>query len=153
MSFLKKVLEIFGFGRPPGKRPHHRDYTITVNRIGTGCTDADFNFVLNPPGLSFANNNKPGFILFFDLVDGTNVQDCKFHKTDPLWVQNLPACPTAQCDWDQFESMGVINGGKTLIVRNRNDTATQFGFTIRIDVPGCGVVPYDPIGNNLNGPQ
>jgi hypothetical protein len=152
MNIFQKIWHIL-FGGPAmaGKRPRDRDYTITVSRQGGPC---DVGFVLNPPGLTFSNGGRPGFFVYFDVVDGDGVEGCKFHADDPMWVQDIPECPAQQCEWQQFKAVGLINDGKTLVVRNKNEISKQFGFTLRFDVPGCGqVVEFDPIGNNQNGPQ
>jgi hypothetical protein len=153
LKFLKKLVGfITGEKTMAGKRPRVREYTVTLSSRGGPC---DIHFDLDPPGLDFANAGRPGFFVYFDAVDGPGVTNARFDSADPIWVQNVAACPTAACNWDQFKSVGLINEGKTLVVRNKNDPpAQQFGFTLRFRVDGCpNVVEFDPIGNNQNGPQ
>ena len=142
------------------KRP--RDRTVDVRATRIGPNPCDVHFEVDDNDLRFRNDvdNKPrpGYIVFFDIEEPAGL-DCRFHAADPLWVQPFdpgpPApCPSSPAYWDQFHPIGVINGGKTLIVRNKNEYETLFAFTLRFDVAGCTrVVPCDPIGNNQNGQQ
>jgi hypothetical protein len=153
MNIFQRILHsLFGGPAMAGKRPRERSYTVTLSSRGGPC---DIQFDLDPPDLNFANNGRPGFFVYFDAVDGPGVTNARFDDADPMWVQNVAACPAGPCNWDQFKTVGLINQGKTLVVRNKNDPPPQqFGFTLRFRVDGCNdAVPFDPIGNNQNGPQ
>ena len=140
------------------KRPRERTIKVTATGNANSC---NVNFAVDPNDLNFQNNvngnPKPGYIIYFDIDEDPGL-NCIFHAPDPMWVQPIPAgqngCPTSPCQWDQFRVIDIINGGKTLMVRNENDYQHQFAFTLRFDVAGCAEVKEcDPIGNNQNGPQ
>jgi hypothetical protein len=137
-----------------------RERTIKVKAVGTPNT-CNVTFTVDASDLKFKNKingvGHPGYIVYFDL-DETSGLDCKFHEPDPMWVEPIApgqsACPSSPCSWDQFRTIDVINGGKTLMVRNENDYEHDFAFTLRFDVAGCTrVLECDPIGNNENGQQ
>ena len=114
--------------------------------------------------LDFANNDHPGYIIFFNIVDPGNT-GCQFlpDPEDALWVQESalpdPPCPNNAAYWDQVKAIDVVKNdqdqpNRGLIVSNRNDYVRMFAFTLRFEIPGCSqVIEFDPIGNNQNGPQ
>lgn len=144
----------------PLKRPREKTIDVTATRTGAGACDVKFE--VDAGDLKFKNdhggNPRPGYILYFDIDEQPGV-DSRFHASDPLWVQPFNAgspvpCPTSPAYWDQFEVIGTINDGKTLMVRNKNDYEQEFSFTLRFNVAGCTrVKECDPIGNNQNGQQ
>lgn len=144
-------------GNPnPRKRPRNRDLFVIVKKESDDPCDLSFKL---EGDTTFANNGRPGFNVFIDIVDEDQT-GCQFHAADPIWVvtyngnPNPPPCPSTSANWDQFRPVGVFNKGRTLLVRNRNDSVQNFSFTLRFDVPGCAqVVPFDPIGSNQNGLQ
>ena len=141
------------------KRPRER--TVKVE-AAVGANPCNVTFTVDEDDLKFKNddggNPKPGYIVYFDIDEPAGL-NCTFHAPDPMWVQLvLPGqngCPCSPCHWDQFRKIDIINGGKTLMVRNENDYEQEFAFTLRFDVAGCPgqVFVCDPIGNNQNGPQ
>ena len=137
-----------------------RERTIKGKATGTPNT-CNVTFTVDASDLKFKNdvggNPRPGYIVYFDLEEDPGL-DSKFHEPDPMWVEPIApgqnACPSSPCSWDQFRAIDIINGGKTLMVRNENDYEHAFAFTLRFDVPGCTkVLECDPIGNNQNGKQ
>lgn len=101
-----------------------------------------------PPNEEIAN----GFIILFN-IDDTHGTGCKFlpDRDDAMWVQDITVCPTSQCYWPEFTAIAVLNDGATLMVYNANSYEQDFAFTLRFAIPGCGVIEFDPIGNNQNG--
>lgn len=142
----------------PLRRP--RDRTVRVRATGN-ANSCNVDFTVNQNDLRFENvvggNPRPGYVVYFDLDEDPGL-NCIFHSPDPMWVQPIPpgqnVCPSEPCHWDQFRAIDIINGGKTLMVRNENDYQQEFAFTLRFDVAGCNeVLECDPIGNNQNGQQ
>jgi hypothetical protein len=142
------------------KRP--REKTIDVKATKTGAGACDVKFEVDASDLKFKNDTggvpRPGYILYFDIEEPAGV-DSRFHSSDPLWVEpfntgTTAPCPSSPAYWDQFEVIGRINNGKTLMVRNKNDFEQLFSFTLRFEVAGCNrVLLCDPIGSNQNGQQ
>jgi hypothetical protein len=137
-----------------------RERTIKVKAVGQP-NSCNVTFTTDPKVMTAENKingvGKPGYILYFDVVEDAGL-DCVFHPDDPLWVepiqQGQSACPSSPCSWDQFYKIDTINEGKTLMVRNKNDTVQLFAFTLRFKVAGCGnVLVCDPIWPNGNGSQ
>lgn len=93
-----------------------------------------------------------GYIILFNIddPDGTG---CKFinDPDEAMWVQDISVCPTSQCYWPEFTAIAVLNDGATLMVYNANSYEQNFAFTLRFTIPGCGVIEFDPVGNNQNG--
>ena len=145
------------------KRPRERDLYLVITRNSDDPCDISYNLVGD---LDFENAHRPGFMVFIDIVADEEL-GARFLSSDPMWVQPFSEdtaagcekaggrlCPTSPSYWDQFKAVGVINGDRTLLVRNKNDYAQRFAFTLRFQVEGCRrVFELDPIGNNQNGDQ
>lgn len=103
------------------------------------------------PGAKDAIAN--GYIVLFNVIDGGT--GCRFlpKPEDALWAHDIEVCPTSSCDWPEFKPIAVLNGGATLMVYNANSYIHGFAFTLRFNIPGCGLVEFDPIGSNQNGDQ
>ena len=110
--------------------------------------------------LTFKNNNFPGFIVDFTIDDPT--ASGYLFPSDPkkaLGAKKLQnqgdRCPAQGDSWQQFVPNSVSTDGKTLTVRNLNESATEFGFTLFVtQSPNPPRGPYlalDPIGDNQNG--
>lgn len=96
----------------------------------------------------FKFGKKDGFRVHFALDDPTYTFADK--KSDALWVHNQPDCPSGACTWDGFKALR-IEKGQTLIVHNKNDGITDFGYTLRVTNDGGKTyLNLDPIGSNQN---
>jgi hypothetical protein len=111
--------------------------------------------------LVFKNDHFPGFSVNFTLDDPTN--SGYLFPSDPKLAlgarqKNNPNddCPSQGDSWKQFEPVSVSTDFKTLTVRNLNESATLFGYTLFVtQSPNPPHGPYlalDPIGQNENGP-
>lgn len=110
--------------------------------------------------LTFKNNHFPGFVVDFTIDDPTG-SGYRFpsNPTLALGARRIndvhDRCPSQGDSWQQFEPVSVSTDGKTLTVRNLNETKTQFGFTLFVtQSPNPPHGPYlelDPIGDNQNG--
>lgn len=107
----------------------------------------------------FSNCGKSkGFMVHYDLDDGanpgyrfpTNQTNGNDYLDKALWVAQSSSCPTRQCKWDVFEAKSVEKGGLTLVVRNKNETAADFAYTLRV-IKGTTWLDLDPGGSNQNG--
>lgn len=159
---------------PGSKKPQFMDIDITVTKLGSPDPKwpQGYKFEMNDgkgngnaKKLNFKNNNHPGFIVCFNLVEGDkhNPTGCQFlpDPDDAMWVQKSdladPPCPCSASYWDQFRAVDVVDQAKdkknrTLMVYNRNAYEQMFAFTFRFEVPGCNeVVVFDPVGSNQNG--
>ena len=115
--------------------------------------------------ISFSNNGRPGFTISFHLYDNTNGGSgsgyvfpnppAPPHKEAEwaLWSKQGQGCPPKDHgEWDQFTSTNVKDHGLTLVVANKNDSVTEFGYTLRVtNDNGASFVDLDPGGNNQNG--
>jgi hypothetical protein len=112
----------------------------------------------NPDGeFVFDNCGRHGFQIHFHLKDP--------HKTgylfprsaqlrEALWSWPRPECPPENHgeQWREFKAVRVSPDGKTLVVRNLNETETKFGYTLRVTKDGGDSYrDLDPIGENKNG--
>jgi hypothetical protein len=130
-----------------------------------GATNGDFHFetIGLPMGdrnhLYFENVGFPGFSIHYDL-DGEedyvfpDEDMTKFYLDEALYSKNQPGCPTTKGQWGQFKAIEVRNAGRTLVVRNRNQTPQAFGYTLRVTKDdGHNYLDLDPGATNQNGPQ
>lgn len=108
--------------------------------------------------ITFHNRGRPGFTITFNLIDETGggyrfPPNGKRH--DALWSRQGPGCPPKDFgrQWDEFETVRVVEPDRTtLVVRNLNETVTEFGYTLRVtNDEGATFVDLDPVGNNQNG--
>lgn len=115
--------------------------------------------------LIFRNHNHPGFHIFYDLDDTANPgyrfpESSLFPPNPPdenlkaaLYCAPHSPCPTSPSKWGQFVAKEVTAGGKTLKVHNRNDSARNFWYTLRVTKDGGATYgDLDPGGGNENGP-
>ena len=108
--------------------------------------------------ITFHNCRRPGFEIAFNLFDQTG-QDYRFppqaKRHDALWSKQGAGCPPDNYgqQWDEFTVVRVKEPDRlTLVVRNRNETETQFGYTLRVTKDdGLTYVDLDPGGGNQNG--
>lgn len=114
---------------------------------------------MDPNGvITFHNRGRDGFEIRFNLIDNTG-QGYLFppppKKDHALWSRQGRGCPPDNYDrqWHEFEVVRVIEPAlETLVVRNRNETVTEFGYTLRVtNNNGATYIPLDPGGNNQNG--
>ncbi|HUG45047.1 MAG TPA: hypothetical protein VMK31_00865 [Sphingomicrobium sp.] len=115
--------------------------------------------------LKFNNCNHPGFCVHYDLKDppaGYRFPDSTMFPSEPpgqhlkaaLYCKVNSTCPTSPSTWGQFEAVEVKNNGNTLVVHNRNQSAAQFGYTLRVtNDNGKTFLDLDPVGTNSNGPS
>jgi len=97
----------------------------------------------------FKFGKKDGFRVHFTLDDPTYTFLDK--KEDALYAHNQAACPPGPCSLDGFKALRFDNGKQTLIVHNKNDATTDFGFTLRVTNDGGKThLDLDPIGSNQN---
>jgi hypothetical protein len=111
--------------------------------------------------LVFKNDHFPGFTVDFTIEDPTNSgylfpSDPKMALGARKLTNSSDACPAQGDSWKQFEPESVSTDFKTLTVRNLNEFATEFGFTLFVtqspNPPHGPYLPLDPIGENQNGP-
>lgn len=138
----------------------HEDVTVVLEP----ANDPPFHFeshLLKGGKLTFKNDHFPGFTVAFTISDPTN--SGYLFPSDPkkaLGARKLnnsnDSCPGQGDSWKQFEAQSVSTDFKTLTVRNLNEFATEFGFTLFVTQSPSGPQgPYlalDPIGDNQNGP-
>lgn len=136
-----------------------------------GDPNGDFHFETTdlPMGpknfLYFRNWGFPGFLIHYDLQDPKDEyvfpESSLFppnppnqHLREALYARSQPGCPTSASNWGQFEGEEVLNGGKTLVVYNKNQTPRDFAYTLRVTNDGGKTyLPLDPGGQNKNGPS
>ena len=110
--------------------------------------------------LTFVNNGRPGFWIDYRLKDPpygylfpnnsipNNLDEALYSAV------GSDGCPNSQGQWEQFTAKNVKNAGNTLVVRNLNDCAAVFGYTLRVtNDNGASYVELDPGGVNQNGNQ
>ena len=109
--------------------------------------------------LTFANNGRPGFLIDYSLKEPTHGyrfpdNSIPDNLNEALYSAEGPGCPNAKGQWQQFKAQNVKQQGKILVVRNLNECAAEFGYTLRVtDDQGASYLPLDPGGFNQNGPQ
>lgn len=107
--------------------------------------------------LVFRNCGRHGFFVNFHLQDphGTRYLFPRSAQLkDALWSREGPGCPPENYgkQWREFKAARVSPDGKTLTVRNRNETETKFGYTLRVTKDGGeSYLDLDPGGDNQNG--
>lgn len=90
------------------------------------------------------NSANPGF-LFPTHAHGND------HLDQALWVSETGPCPRKATYWDSvFKARSVENGGRTLVVWNKNAKVQDFFYTLRV-VNGANWLDLDPGGSNQNG--
>lgn len=148
-------------------KPWEIDVDVYLNSVGPpvdfdirACLPVDAN-----DKLIFNNKGRRGFMISFHLYDNTNNgagSGYVFHNPHKqpnresewaLWSRDLPGCPPQNYgQWDEFTSQSVKNQGQTLVVENKNETITEFGYTLRVtNDNGASFVDLDPGGLNQNG--
>jgi hypothetical protein len=111
--------------------------------------------------LVFYNRHRPGFTINFRLWDNTAEGNYVFpnppappnnEEAWALWSSKGKGCPPPCSSWSVFSAQSVKDQGLTLVVRNLNDSMTEFGYTLRVTNNGGDTfVELDPGGNNMNG--
>lgn len=117
------------------------------------CLQIDENEVI-----TFYNRGRPGFEIKFNLFDETG-EGYRFppqsKRHEALWSRQGAGCPPDNYgqQWREFEVVRVKEPDQeSLIVRNLNETVTEFGYTLRVTKDdGTNYVNLDPGGNNQNG--
>jgi hypothetical protein len=108
--------------------------------------------------LTFDNANRPGFEVYFRLVDQGNT-GLLFPDDPHLALAAQPGagqlCPAQGQVWNQFNPVYVSEDNTTLKVHNLNKIATPFWYSLFVTLtphsqnPVC--LPLDPGGDNQNG--
>jgi hypothetical protein len=110
--------------------------------------------------LTFKNENHPGFIINFNLM---NADETNYYFPDnasnALAAAKLGKpgsdCPPQGTKWPEFKPVEVKNNNTTLVVHNENTDSADFGFTLFVTQephkPRPKYLPLDPIGSNQNG--
>ena len=102
----------------------------------------------------FKNRGRHGFVILFNLHDLTG-QGYYFpgppDLKEALWSAEGAGCPACAGQWSQFSTIRVTNKNMTLVVRNLNDTVTQFGYILRVTKDDNNYLALDPGGDNQNG--
>lgn len=115
--------------------------------------------------LIFYNQGRPGFVINYRLYDNTNNGAGSGYKfPNPpappnresewaLWSRQGSGCPPLNHgQWAEFTSQNVKDQGETLVVINKNESVTEFGYTLRVtNDNGKNFVDLDPGGLNQNG--
>ena len=141
-----------------------KDVTVKVILDAPG-SNPPFHFESNdlPIGndnvIYFSNCGKfKGFMINYVLDDTAN-PNFRFptqtthgnnYLDEALWATQSGGCPTAACKWDVFEAKREDNGGRTLVVKNKNEVAENFAYTLRV-ANGANWLNLDPGGVNQNG--
>ena len=103
--------------------------------------------------ICFHNNDRPGFLIRFNLLDPHHTGYLFPNDTDEaLYSAKGAGCPTSKGQWGQFTAVGVENGNTTLVVKNLNQSGHEgaFGYTLRV-TKGGDWKNLDPGGLNQNG--
>lgn len=149
-------------------KPWEIDIDVYLKAVGP---PADFEIMTCLPidpgngNISFSNKGRPGFTIAFHLYDNTNggLGSGYVFPNPPappnkksewaLWSRQGPGCPPKDYgQWDEFTSNNVKDQGLTLVVTNKNESVTAFGYTLRVtNDNGATFVDLDPGGNNQNG--
>lgn len=90
------------------------------------------------------NTSNAGFLFPTSQNNGNDYLD------KALWVAQSSSCPTQPCKWGVFEAKDVENGGRTLVVKNKNEVSEAFFYTLRL-TNGTTWLELDPGGANQNG--
>ena len=106
--------------------------------------------------LYFKNNRFPGFRVHFRLNDPDNLYafptpNIPDHLGEALYSVDEARCPKEKGQWHEFKAESVRQNGLELVVRNMNETETEFGYTLRVTKDGGqNYLDLDPIGTNQN---
>lgn len=116
----------------------------------------------------FKNSGHPGFLIHFNLIDPAGLgwefpaTPARDDPKDAMWVKPIQSeddpCPDSEVHWDGFKALSVepynSRPNSKLIVENPNTDEQLFAFTLRLTNDGGKTfVPYDPIGEDQNGPR
>lgn len=143
---------------PPQDKAYPCNVSFELNgekkgKVSTGKNGNKYWVVFNNKNQNEGEKDEVanGFLVLFNVDDGGT--GCRFlpKPDDALWVHDIQVCPTSSCNWPEFRPIAVLNDGATLMVYNANSYPHGFAFTLRFNIPGCGLVEFDPIGNNQNG--
>jgi hypothetical protein len=127
---------------------------VGVQITNDPAAPSGFGFAFNPGNpntIQFANNNFPGFMVYFRIndIDNTGL----LFPPDPQAALSVQLGGAMPQPWGGFVPLSVENNGQKLIVYCRNENPpTRFKFTLWFMGPG-GPVSWDPIGDGLNGPR
>ena len=99
----------------------------------------------NYPKVDFAKDSGPHLVVFQLPQNST----ATFNAVDPIWVQKGSTSPTQSGIDPQFPDWQIFNGGKTLVLLDRNSgSQDQFSYRIKAD----NYTPIlDPIIDNGGG--
>lgn len=106
--------------------------------------------------LQFHNRGRHGFIVNFHLHDETG-RGYKFPMPNELAkaLRSQPgtSCPPKTCgQWQEFTADRIIQNRSVLVVRNLNETKTEFWYALCVtDDDGKTYRDLDPGGDNWNG--
>jgi hypothetical protein len=122
---------------------------------------ASKDITIGPDNYIIFDNDKDhdGFMLHYTIKDpnhGYYFPDSPItnYLKEALYSAKQKPCPSRQGQWGQFTAHCVKDGGRTLVVHNRNATGQegQFAYTLRVtDNAGGSYLPLDPGGLNNNG--
>jgi hypothetical protein len=142
--------------------PHVKTQTINVDIWADPKGPNGIGFALNEgfgrvQRVAFSNGNHPGVLVYFKIDDDKKAPTGLLFRPDPrdaLWVAQGSQDPVAGAQWPGFVPLSVENGRRKLLVYCRNESpAQQFKFTLWFLDPQGLAIPYDPIGDGLNGPR
>jgi hypothetical protein len=147
-----------GQGHGPGS-PWLVDVDVYLTSVNPVSFHLETCLPMAPDGnITFKNRNRPGFEIRYNLIDETG-DGYRFppqsKRADALWSIEGQNCPPANYgqQWPQFTTVRVVEPDcLTLVVRNKNETVTTFGYTLRVTKDGgLNYVDLDPGGTNDNG--
>ncbi len=137
-------------------KPRRRNVNVILQNAGPPVAFALASSLMKAGRLTFINDHKPGFEIYFKLVDQGNT-GLRFPDDPNLALAAQPGagCPAQGQVWNQFNPVYVSDDNLTLKVHNLNKVPTQFWFTLFVTLtphaqnPVC--LPLDPGGDNQNG--
>ena len=115
-------------------------------------------YLQTSPGgkLQFYNRGRHGFLINFHLHDETN-RGFKFPMPNEvakaLRSQAGTSCPPENSgQWREFTTERITQNRSVLVVRNLNETKTEFWYALCVtDDDGATYRDLDPGGDNWNG--
>ena len=142
-------------------KPWVVDADVYLDHVGPPAVfHIDSSLPVQDGNLVFYNHHRPGFTINFHLWDNTGGNYVFPNPPAPphneeqwaLWASEGEGCPPPCSSWSVFTAQSVKDQGLTLVVRNLNDSVTEFGYTLRVTNDGGDTfVDLDPGGTNMNG--